>query len=82
MNITAWTILGILAIASITVFYKKNTIWGAVFLGIVVGMIIGFVYLIQGNKFAWDMILKGGIIGALAGAISEWLRVWLKQRRN
>ena len=72
MSISGWTILAILAIIAIVVFYQRAKVWGGLTLGIVIGVIIGFVYLSQGNKFAWEMIMKAGIIGALVGAIAEW----------
>lgn len=82
MSITGWTILAVLAVIAITVFYQKARVWGGLSLGIVIGVIIGFIYLFEGNKFAWEMIVKAAIIGALAGAVAEWLSIYLKQRRH
>ena len=82
MNITGWTILAVLAVIAITVFYRKGLVWAGLTTGIVVGIIIGVVYLVQGNKFAWDGELKASIVGTLIGAILQWISEWVRQRRQ
>jgi 4-hydroxybenzoate polyprenyltransferase len=77
-----WSFFAVLAIIAITVFYQKTTVWGGLSLGIVTGLVICMVYVVQGHRFAWDVILKAAIIGALAGAMAELVGIFLKQRRT
>lgn len=61
-----WIILGIIAIIGlvITFFKDRNSVWGGLTLGIIVGLIIA---LIKG--FDWLILVKGGIIGTLTGVV-------------
>lgn len=66
----AWKILAIIALVFLFVFWKrKNSIWGGLTLGLVIGLIIA----IFSNKFNWYTILKAGILGVLLGAFAELL---------
>jgi ABC-type uncharacterized transport system permease subunit len=82
MSISGWTVLAVLAIVAVMVFYQRGRVWGGLSLGIIIGFVIALVYVFQGNTFAWEMIIKAAIIGALAGAITEWVGLFLKQRRG
>lgn len=68
---TAWKILGIVTMILLIVFWKsKNSVWGGLLGGSIVGLIIAF---IQQGPFDWYTIAKGAIVGALIGILAELL---------
>ena len=73
---TIWIILGIVSIILLIVFWRsKNAVWGGLAIGIIVGLIIALIYLFKGDGFIWLILVKGGIIGTLAGMAAELLGV-------
>jgi hypothetical protein len=51
----------------------KNAIWGGLTLGIVVGLVVGILFVIRGNGFDLFVIGKGAISGTILGFIAELL---------
>jgi len=71
-----WEILGILAIICLLISFSigKKAIWGALTLGILVCIAIGFASLFKGTQFFnWILFRKIAIISTLAGAFLELL---------
>ncbi|BDU25397.1 hypothetical protein [Flavobacterium sp. GSB-24] len=69
-----WRILAIISIAGLLIFWKrKNAIWGGLTLGLIIGFIIVIIYLIMGNGFQFKIIGKSIIIGTLFGMAAEVL---------
>ena len=73
-NINIWTILGIITIILLIIFWRKrNAVWGGLTIGIVIGFIIAIFYLFKGSGFNWFIIGKSAVLGTMAGFIAELL---------
>ena len=73
-SINIWTILGVIAIILLIIFWKKrNAVWGGLTIGIVIGAIIAVVHLIKGSGFSWFIVGKGAVLGTIAGSAAELL---------
>jgi presenilin-like A22 family membrane protease len=73
INIT-WKILGIISVVLLLVFWKKRSaVWGGLFSGAIVGLIVAIYFVIRGRGFDWLIIGKGAIVGTLLGFIAELL---------
>jgi len=73
INIT-WIILGMISIALLLFSWKKRSaIWGGLFPGAIVGLIIAIYFVIKGRGFDWLIIGKGAIVGLLLGVCAEFL---------
>jgi len=71
---TAWIILGMISAALLLFSWKKRSaIWGGLFPGAIVGLIIAIYFVIRGRGFDWLIIGKGAIVGILLGAGAELL---------
>ncbi|MBI5071886.1 hypothetical protein HZB93_03290 [Candidatus Falkowbacteria bacterium] len=85
-NINIWTILGVIAIILLIIFWKKRSaVWGGLTIGIIIGAIVAIVYLIRGSGFNWFVVGKGAILGTIAGSIAESLGIisnFLKKKDN
>jgi len=69
-----WIILGIVSVILLIVFWRnKNAVWGGLTLGFIVGLIIALTYLFKGNGFSYMILIKGAILGVIAGSIAELL---------
>jgi len=83
---TIWTILGVIAIILLIIFWKKRSaVWGGLTVGIVIGVIIAVVYLIRGSGFNWSVVGKGAVLGVIAGSAAELLGMissFIKKRNN
>ncbi len=81
---TTWTVLGISSIiAMLFTFSKgKNSIWGGLTMGVVVGLIIALVYLFKGDGFKWVTVAKAGIIGTLSGVVADLLGTLSSKKRR
>jgi hypothetical protein len=75
MNFTdIWNILGIIAIILLLVFARgKNSVWGGLTLGVIIGLIIAIVFIFKGEIFSWSILKKSAIIGVLAGVAADLL---------
>ena len=68
---TAWKILGVIAIILLILFWKKrNAVWGGLFGGAIIGLIIAFI--VKG-PFDWYIIVKSATIGVFIGVFAELL---------
>lgn len=63
-----WTILSAIAIVSLIGFFSRgpNAIWG----GATVGLIVGFILALFGDKFEWFTVWKGFVVGILLGLLA------------
>lgn len=74
LDINIWTILGVIAIVLLIVFWRKRSaVWGGLTIGIFIGFIIALVFLFKGSGFNWSIIGKGAVLGVIAGFITELL---------
>ena len=66
---TIWIILGVLALISLIVYWSgKNSVWGGLTLGTIVGFVVTFFI-----GFDWYVVLKGAISGTLIGFLADLL---------
>ena len=58
INIGVWGVLGIISIIFLISYWKtKNAVWGGLFLGAFIGLIVFLVI----DDFGWLTIIKGSI---------------------
>jgi len=70
-----WYILGIIAIVSLIIYWRKTgAVWGGLTIGVFVGLIISLFHLFKGKGFSWVIIGKGAILGPIVGLLAELLR--------
>lgn len=73
-NINIWTILGIITIVLLIIFWRKrNAVWGGLTIGILIGFIVAVVYLFKESGFNWYIIGKSAVSGTMVGFIAELL---------
>lgn len=73
-NINVWTILGVLTLVLLIIFWaKRNAVWGGFTTGIIIGFIITLFFAFKGDGFNWYIIGKGAISGAMVGFVAELL---------
>ncbi|TSC93964.1 MAG: Uncharacterized protein CEN91_50 [Candidatus Berkelbacteria bacterium Licking1014_85] len=73
-NINIWTILGVITIALLIIFWRKrNAVWGGLTISVIISLVIAIVYLFKGNGFNWSIIGKGTVLGTIAGFVAELL---------
>jgi lipopolysaccharide export LptBFGC system permease protein LptF len=81
-----WKILSILAVISLAISYRfsrRNSVWGGLTLGTVIGFIGAIVSVFQKNGFNWVFVGKSVIVCILVGVGAELLGVlgdFLKER--
>lgn len=71
-----WTILTVIAIALLAIsFFSKgqSSIWGGIFIGGFVGLVIAVISLIRGSGFYFTTIGKGIVVGVICGGVAELL---------
>jgi hypothetical protein len=69
-----WYILGIIAIVSLIVNWRKRgAVWGGLTIGIFIGSIVSLFNVFKGNGFSWIIIGKGAALGTIAGLLAELL---------
>ncbi|PIQ06000.1 MAG: hypothetical protein COW72_02370 [Candidatus Nealsonbacteria bacterium CG18_big_fil_WC_8_21_14_2_50_37_10] len=70
-----WTILTIISGILLILYFSggRNSVWGGLTLGIIVGVIAALIFVFRGNGFDWHIIGKAAIIGTLAGFIADLL---------
>jgi hypothetical protein len=69
-----WYILGVIAIISLVVYWRKRgAVWGGLTIGVFIGLIVSIFYLLKGKGFSWVTIGKGAILGPIAGLFAELL---------
>lgn len=69
-----WTIFGAVAVVLLIIFWRKrNAVWGGLVVGVTIGIIVAFFYLLKGNSFDWFILGKGAIVGIIIGFIVELL---------
>ncbi len=79
---TIWVILGIISLVLLTIYWKnRNAVWGGLTAGIIIALIIALVFLFKGNGFNWYVLIKGAIIGTIAGVLAELLGVLGKKNK-
>ena len=72
--INIWTIFGAITIVLLIIFWRKRgAVWGGLTIGAIIGFIVAIVYLFKGNGFNWSIIGKGAASGTMAGFIAELL---------
>ena len=70
MTLNIWNILGLIALVLIVLFSKnRNAVWAGLAGGFIVGLVIAIIYSFKGNGFPWVILMKGAIIGILAGSL-------------
>ena len=71
----SWGILEIIAIICLAVsfFIGKNSIWGALTLGLVISFIAWIIDLVIGNKFHWSLYRHIVTISILIGTLFQFL---------
>lgn len=76
-----WNILGIIAILFLLIFFRsRNSAWAFLTLGVVIGLIVGLIYLIKGDGFNWSLLKKIAVVSTLIGGVFEVLeRLFLKK---
>jgi MFS superfamily sulfate permease-like transporter len=78
-----WNILGLLATIALIIFWRRrNAVWGGLFIGIVLGLVIAIIYTIMGNGFNWSIIGKVTVSGTLIGLIAELLGIFSDRLRR
>lgn len=71
---TIWIILGIVSLVLLIVFFRKRSaVWGGLTAGIIIALIIALAFLFKGNGFNFYILIKGAILGTIAGSIAELL---------
>lgn len=74
MAIDFWTILEVLAIILLIIFWRRrNAVWGGLLIAVIIGLIITIIYLIKGYGFNWSIIIKSAVIGTMTGFFAELL---------
>jgi hypothetical protein len=77
MNLTdigLWKILGLIAITALVIFRKsKNSVWGGMTMGAIIGIVIAAVKYFSSNIFNWSFVGKSMVIGILIGVFAEIL---------
>ncbi|MDP3956744.1 MAG: hypothetical protein Q8P97_01990 [bacterium] len=69
-----WALLGIIAVILLVIYWRRrNSVWGGLALGIIIGLVLAIVYAIKGNGFSWYVIGKAAIVGTLLGFVAELL---------
>ena len=66
-----WMILGFISIIALiyTFAVGMSSIWGGFTIGIFIGLVIALIFYFKSMGFDWLILVKGGIIGCLAGTI-------------
>lgn len=63
-----WAVLSIAALLSLVLFWRApNAVWG----GVVLGAVGGFVTSLVRNGLSWLLIGKGIVVGVLFGLLAE-----------
>jgi len=74
VNLFIWGVLGAISIILLIVFWKtKNAVWGGLILGIIIGFIITIISFFMGNGFGLLVVGKSAIMGTILGFIAELL---------
>ena len=69
-----WTILGIVTIVLLIVFWRKrNAVWGGLAIGVIIGLVTTAFFAFKGHGFNWHIIGKAAISGTIIGFIAELL---------
>ena len=78
-----WTILSILALGSLILFWRgRNAVWGGLAFGVVGGVVAATVYFLRGMGFLWPTIGKWIVISTLVGLMTELLGKLAKKGRT
>jgi hypothetical protein len=73
-NLDIWKILGIVTVILLIAFWRRRSaVWGGLTIGIIIGFVIVIFYLFKGGGFNWFVIGKGAILGTMVGLIAELL---------
>ena len=77
-----WDILAVIAGISLVIsfFMGKNAIWGTLTLGIIVAVIVAFIF--KESGFNWQLFKKVIIISILIGAFFELLGRLSKSKKS
>lgn len=70
-----WKVLGVIAGILLIIYFRKgrNSVWGGLTLGVIVGLIIAVIFAFKGKGFNWHVVLKAVIVGTIVGFIAELL---------
>ena len=83
MNFNTWTILSIIALIGLVIFYKKKAAWGGLTLGAIIGCIVAVVLMVKGQDFQVNYVKEATIVGALLGIIISIIqRIRNKQKQE
>jgi len=84
-NFDIWKILGIITIVLLIVFWRRrNAVWGGLTIGVIIGFIVAIFFVFKSGGFDWFIIGKGAISGAIIGFFAELLGMFsdfIKKRR-
>lgn len=66
-----WLTLGFISVLALIYTFSvgNNSIWGGFIIGIFIGLVIALKFYFQDKGFDWLTLVKGGIIGSIAGTI-------------
>lgn len=73
-NFDIWKILGVASFVLLILYWRtRNAVWGGLTIGVIIGFIIAILNLFKGNGFSWFIIGKSAIYGTIIGFAAELL---------
>lgn len=74
MNSTIWMILGVASLILLAFYWnRRNAVWGGLTIGIIIGFIVAIFSVFKGSEFHWYTISKIAIVGVMLGFAAELL---------
>lgn len=73
--LTPWNIIGVFAIVALLLSFKKgrNSVWGALTLGVVLGFVISIFYYFKDSTFYWSIVKNTIAVCVLIGFVYDIL---------
>lgn len=69
-----WGVLSIAAIVLLVYYFNgRNSVWGGMTGGVILGLIAAIFFAFQGDGFPWVIIGKGAVIGTITGFVFDLL---------
>jgi len=73
-SLISWGILGIASAILLIIYWRgRNAVWGGLTLGIIIGFIVAIVFMFRENGFNLLTVGKGAIAGTILGYLAELL---------
>ena len=74
MTSTIWIILGIAALILLAFYYnRRNAVWGGLTIGVIIGFMVAIFFVFKESGFNWYIIGKIAIVGVMLGFTAELL---------